>query len=173
MSSSPTPLAMLLDAFTDVRRELSKQLEGEFAGETTMLATETLVLAELHQHSIRTPSDLASATGLSRGRMSHLLDSLESHNLVERHQSEDDRRRFIVTLTGDGRLAARNAAERVDAVRALSADVLGPAGLESMYEQLRRLQRATRERRERGVHGPQRSVADTIPGQPRSADTPF
>ncbi|PZR54240.1 MarR family transcriptional regulator [Xylanimonas oleitrophica] len=54
------------------------------------------------------PGALVTATLVTSGTMTNRIDRLESHGLVERHRSPDDRRGVLVQLTPAGR-------ERVDA----------------------------------------------------------
>jgi DNA-binding MarR family transcriptional regulator len=54
------------------------------------------------------PGALVTATLVTSGTMTNRIDRLESHGLVERHRSPDDRRGVVVRLTPAGR-------ERVDA----------------------------------------------------------
>lgn len=49
------------------------------------------------------PSDIAGHLRLSRARVSHILDSLESKGYIERNIDPADRRRVIVTITDSGR----------------------------------------------------------------------
>lgn len=50
-----------------------------------------------------TPSELASASGVTRATMTGLLDGLEKEKCVERKASRDDRRKITVHLTRLGR----------------------------------------------------------------------
>lgn len=50
-----------------------------------------------------TPSELASASGVTRATMTGLLDGLEQTRLVERRASREDRRKITVHLTREGR----------------------------------------------------------------------
>lgn len=49
------------------------------------------------------PSELASQLGFTRGRMTRILDSLESKGFIKRMQDEQDKRRIQVYATATGR----------------------------------------------------------------------
>ncbi len=58
------------------------------------------------------PSEIAKKLGLSRARMSHILDALETKGYVTRRTDPSDRRRVLVNITESGRdyAAKKNAA---------------------------------------------------------------
>ncbi|MDH3200700.1 MAG: MarR family transcriptional regulator [Myxococcales bacterium] len=47
-------------------------------------------------------SSLAAQTRVTKGAMTRLIDGLEKRGWVSREQSNDDGRRFVVSLTADG-----------------------------------------------------------------------
>lgn len=70
-----------------------------------------------------TPTELASALGLTSASVTALVDRLSDAGLVERHPHPEDRRSLLVALTPDGRKSVGAIAqELIDAAdRALSA----------------------------------------------------
>ena len=48
-------------------------------------------------------SSLAAQTRVTKGAMTRLIDGLEKRGWVSREQSNDDGRRFVVSLTADGK----------------------------------------------------------------------
>ena len=74
--------------------------------------TEARVLLELVQQSSATASDLAEALSIDAGYLSRILGSFESDGLIERRQSPDDRRQWLVTVTVEGRRALATLDER-------------------------------------------------------------
>jgi DNA-binding MarR family transcriptional regulator len=48
------------------------------------------------------PGDLMASTMVTSGTMTNRIDQLEKVGLVERRQSEDDRRSFLISLTDKG-----------------------------------------------------------------------
>jgi MarR family transcriptional regulator, organic hydroperoxide resistance regulator len=56
-----------------------------------------------------TQRELAASIGVEDQTMSRTLDRLERSGYVERHRDPADRRRVVVTLTGPGRSACREA----------------------------------------------------------------
>lgn len=48
------------------------------------------------------PGDLMATTMVTSGTMTHRIDQLEKAGLVERNQSQDDRRSYLISLTDKG-----------------------------------------------------------------------
>ena len=68
------------------------------------------VLGRLDREGVQSVSDLAHAEGVRPQSMAQTVNDLEADGLVERRPDPDDRRRALVELTEQGRLAL--AAER-------------------------------------------------------------
>ncbi len=68
------------------------------------------VLSTLAESGPLTQIELATALAIDRTAMVYLLDELEQSGLVERVRNPDDRRSFLIHLTGDGQRRQRNAA---------------------------------------------------------------
>ena len=69
------------------------------------------VLSTLSESGPLTQIELATALAIDRTAMVYLLDELEQSGLVERVRNPDDRRSFLIHLTGDGQRTQRNAAK--------------------------------------------------------------
>ncbi len=69
------------------------------------------VLSTLAESGPLTQIELATALAIDRTAMVYLLDELEQSGLVERVRNPDDRRSFLIHLTGDGQRTQRNAAK--------------------------------------------------------------
>jgi DNA-binding MarR family transcriptional regulator len=52
-------------------------------------------------------SSLAAHTRVTKGAMTRLVDGLENRGWVARQKAQDDARRVLISLTGDGRKEAR------------------------------------------------------------------
>lgn len=85
------------------------------------------------------PSKIAKKLGLSRARMSHILDALETKGYVMRRTDPSDRRRVLVSITESGRdYAAKKNAESV----ALLSNQLSSLGEHDAQELVRILNKA-------------------------------
>ena len=103
--------------------QLSRDLQEQHG--LTITDYEILVrLSESENNSIRM-SDLATKTLLSRSRLSHQVDRMESAGLIERQTCADDRRGQLAVLTKGGIKALENAApDHVAGVRKHLVDLL-------------------------------------------------
>ena len=89
-----------LTASKGLTDQLSRELQEQHG--LTITDYEILVcLSESENNSIRM-SDLATKTLLSRSRLSHQVDRMESAGLIERKMCPDDRRGQLAVLTQVG-----------------------------------------------------------------------
>lgn len=70
--------------------------------QTGVTVAEWVVLREMFGRDKATPSEIAGATGMTRGAASKLIDRLVEKNLVSRREREDDRRYQDIALTPAG-----------------------------------------------------------------------
>lgn len=135
MALARTHLSQLFGELAEGQRVLAEALELPEYG---LLATETLVMALLESFPTRTPTDLARLTGLSRGRITHLINALSTseREFVSKRQDHADRRRTIVSLTADGKAAAVAARARVERLENQMVNDLGAAGVDMLAQQL-------------------------------------
>ena len=68
------------------------------------------VLSTLAESGPLTQIELAIALAIDRTAMVYLLDELEQSGLAERVRNPDDRRSFLIHLTGEGQRTQRKAA---------------------------------------------------------------
>lgn len=138
-----TPLAKIFNDLVEGQRALQLALQ---VPEHELPATESLVLALLEAGPTHTPSDLAHLTGLSRGRITHLTDSLKERGYITKSPDVIDRRRMILSITADGKEAAGAALHLVEGLEKELCTVLGPAGVDMLAQQLDYLKRLSRPR---------------------------
>lgn len=120
-----------INASTVLREQLSGELQE--AHGLTITDYEILVrLSESENHAIRM-SDLAAKTLLSRSRLSHQIDRMETAGLVTREVCADDRRGQLAVLTNTGMKALAAAAPlHVSGVRKHFVDVLTDAEYQAL-----------------------------------------
>ena len=133
MERTRTSLPQLFSELAEGQRVLAEALE---IPEHQLLSTETLVMALLESRGTRTPTDLAGLTGLSRGRITHLVTALIKRGYVTKQPDHVDRRRFKVSLTADGKAAGAAAAVRVNQLESSLIQKLGAAGVDMLAQQL-------------------------------------
>ena len=79
--------------------------------------------------------ELAAALGWEQSRVSHQLRRMRARDLLERHDSQDDRRGATVEITAAGRDALATAApDHVALVRSVLFDGMTPAQLQGFDE---------------------------------------
>jgi DNA-binding MarR family transcriptional regulator len=107
---APLAVARLPRQLVESTTFLLKRL-GYTAKEQSMTAYEQVglhpyhhaVLIALGESSHETQGSIADALGYDRGQLVGLLDELEKRGLIERRRDPQDRRRHLVSLTGDGK----------------------------------------------------------------------
>jgi DNA-binding MarR family transcriptional regulator len=120
-----------ITASTVLHEQLSRELQESHG--LTITDYEILVrLSESENHSIRM-SDLAAKTLLSRSRLSHQIDRMETAGLVTREVCADDRRGQLAVLTTMGMKTLVSAAPlHVSGVRKHFVDVLTDAEFQAL-----------------------------------------
>ncbi len=97
------PMA-LLGRMKRLMLHLSREM-GETWAEHGLNAASFDVLATLRRAGppyALSPADLIASTMVTSGTMTNRIDQLEKAGLVERTQSEEDRRSFLISLTDKG-----------------------------------------------------------------------
>ncbi len=85
---------------------------GEALRPLGLFPGQELLLLQLNDGECRSQAELVDALGLDHSTVTKMLQRLERSGVVERRQSEDDRRVVLVSLTDEG-CAARHAVEGV------------------------------------------------------------
>jgi DNA-binding MarR family transcriptional regulator len=91
--ANPAQPTLLLRAFAEKTREFEKKIEEL----TAVNPTDRLVMEHLIQHGPQTPSELATAVGITPAAMTTSLDRLEELGHAHRAPHESDRRKLVVT----------------------------------------------------------------------------
>jgi len=89
----------------------SFQLKVEANGVTV---SEWVLMREIYRLGRTSPSDLVTATGLTKGAVSKLLSRLEAKALMSRAVVDSDRRNHVVQLTPEGRALVPRLARLAD-----------------------------------------------------------
>jgi DNA-binding MarR family transcriptional regulator len=72
------------------------------AAATGLTPSQLLVLREIERQPATTPGAIASALQFSQATVTHIVDRLESENLVSRRRGERDRRQILLEPTPAG-----------------------------------------------------------------------
>jgi MarR family transcriptional regulator for hemolysin len=67
-----------------------------------------MIMKILHDHGLLHVAEIGAITGISRSQMTASIDKLLALGLIERHLDTDDRRRFNIELTPEGRTLIDN-----------------------------------------------------------------
>jgi DNA-binding MarR family transcriptional regulator len=81
----------------------------ELASAAGLTPAQLRVLQIVVEHGTRTPKELAGQMGVSQATVTALLDKLVARNMVERVQSQTDRRQTNVLATEAGKSAVESA----------------------------------------------------------------
>jgi MarR family transcriptional regulator, organic hydroperoxide resistance regulator len=108
--------------------ERAAHLVGAFldpvVGELGITQGEAHVLARLAVDGQATIGALHEAFGTKRSTLTNIVDRLEAHGFIRRQINRDDRRSFLIELTGSGHQAANRVTAALDGLeREVSARV--------------------------------------------------
>lgn len=101
--------ARLMDEMRTVSRSLSQVGESSLAASGISFAQYRILMHLLFSERMESrtdlnPSEISERHGVSRNTISSLIRNLEEGGLIERHLDGQDRRRFNICLTENGRL---------------------------------------------------------------------
>jgi len=94
---------------------------------------------QMGSRGILNPSEISHRQGVSRNTMSSLIRNLEDEGLVERRLDPDDRRRFNISLTENGRSLVTNHARQHLSVMGKCFTVLTPEEQETLSQLLHKV----------------------------------
>lgn len=106
MSGKPESVSDLKSHIGFWLRFVSNHVSQSFAAKvaaTGVTVAEWVVLREMFDETVTSPSVLARGTGLTRGAVSKLVDRLLGKKLVTRTEAAEDRRYQDIGLTAAGR----------------------------------------------------------------------
>jgi DNA-binding MarR family transcriptional regulator len=101
---------------------------------------EAHVLAHLTSTGQATIGQLHRAFGHKRSTLTSILDRLERRKLIVRTSDSRDRRTFVITLTRNGRAAARRVVDHLRAVEARALQAATPADVRTFLRVLERFE---------------------------------
>lgn len=96
------------------------------AGSNSLTPRQHILLAAIAAHPGANQTVLRENTGIDRSTMAEMLRRLETRGLVRQLQSKADRRAYVITLTGPGERAVKNAEPTASVVEDEILAVLGP-----------------------------------------------
>jgi len=126
------------EGFFRATRRARSRAAGPLDG-TPLSLPQYQLLEVLRDQSEVPVSELAASAGVASPTATRMLDGLVRDGMAVRTPCERDRRVVLVSLTGAGREAVRDAARRVAAGRARVRDHLTPAEQQQAAVLLRRL----------------------------------
>ena len=121
-----------------VSNHVSHRFAAKLAGSGATVA-EWVVLREMFDSDVTSPSALASLTGLTRGAISKLVERLRAKKLLTRVESVQDRRFQDVSLTAAGRALVPRLAALADENEAEFFSHLSPDERQRLVSTLRKL----------------------------------
>lgn len=103
------------ESLVALRRILrSTEMHGrELAKAAGVTPAQLRVLQILTEHGTSTPTSIATRMGVSQPTMTSIIDRLVSKSLVQRHQSNVDRRQTDLMITKAGIMALEQAPDRL------------------------------------------------------------
>lgn len=132
-------VAGVREAFMEMQ-SAARRLKGRDATHKDDLSfAQYFLLRQLDLHDELPASRLAAAAGLAPATVTHMIDTLARHELVERAASESDRRLVLVRLTPEGRRRLDRKREAMFASWDRSLGDLDPSELESLRGALGRI----------------------------------
>ncbi len=112
--------------------------------------SEEKTLMYIHKHEGGTMTEYSKRVGLARGSFTTVADSLEEKGLVGRVSGPDDRRKYALVLTEEGKKAAREIHCRFKEHVAASLDPLTGQELGDLERALETIAATTEKLRNRG-----------------------
>jgi MarR family 2-MHQ and catechol resistance regulon transcriptional repressor len=119
-------------------RAIGSYIEGSFAAQGIGLS-DFMVLEVLLHKGPQTISSIGNSVLLASASMTSAIDRLEDHSLVQRRNSDSDRRIRLVELTDEGRKFIEEIYARHEKDLELIASELSPEERRSLYEGLKKI----------------------------------
>lgn len=151
MRNGPSRLDTHMD-FSNLTRELFRTYqaqEEQVFGRYGVAVAEGRVLLALLEPGPSKATDLAGSLGCTKSRLSPLIERLAQKGLINRRESESDRRIRTLTLTLEGERIARAVREFEDHVHDELLAAFKGAEREQLVEALGRLNRVMHELRDK------------------------
>jgi DNA-binding MarR family transcriptional regulator len=108
-------LLKFLSPIHKASRQIAVYFESSLAG-MQVSPQEGHVLSYLRSYAPCPISELARVFGLKGSTLTSMLDRLEGRDLIERRVNPEDRRSFVIELSGDGRRLAERIQRYVDEI---------------------------------------------------------
>lgn len=111
-------------------------LATELLAEIGVVPPQEIVLLYLDQHGPSPQREIVRFMGRDRSTVTHTLQALERHGLVQREASKDDRRALVVALTAKGRELVPQVRRTWAAIEATTFGGLSPEQLDALVKAL-------------------------------------
>lgn len=134
----PETYSFLLERTARIMKQYSAKVLREEGSDVTI--EQWAILKKLQEAGDMSQVELADSTLKDKPTVTRILDLLETKNLVKRLKDPDDRRKFIITLTAEGKKLIKKVLPVVMEVRTKGWEGLGDKDFDELKRILSRVE---------------------------------